>query len=132
MQFSLSMRSTALLLATAVLGNAIGYAAQKPVDVTQVKAKIVARGVGQGVRVVLVDKSEQKGLIVSIGDQSFSLKPKGTAPAMDISYSQITGVHRDKLSTGQKVGITVAIVAAVVAVVAIVLVVEWKTHPIKT
>jgi hypothetical protein len=91
-------------------------------DVAQIKAKIEARGVGQGVRVNLVDKTEQKGLITSIGEQSFTLKPQKNAQTVDVSYAQVTGVHADKLSTGQKVAIVVGIAVAAVAVVAIVLI----------
>lgn len=116
------LRITALLLITVLLGNDLAYAAKRSMDVAQIKAKIEARGVGQGVRVNLVDKTEQKGLITSIGEQSFTLKPQKNAQTVDVSYAQVTGVHPDKLSTGQKVAIVVGIAVAAVAVVAIVLI----------
>jgi len=122
MTLSRLARITALLLIPVLLGNNFAYAAKKPVDPGQVKAKIENRGVGQGVRVTLADHTEQKGLITSIGDQGFSLKPKNSAQPVEVSYAQVTGVHRDKLSTGQKVGIGVCIAAVAIGIVAIVLV----------
>jgi hypothetical protein len=110
------MRITALLLISVLLGNNFAYAASKPVDAAQIKAKIEARGVGQGVRVKLVDNSEQKGLITNIGEQSFTLKPKKSSQPVELSYAQITGVHAGGLSTGQKVGIGVAIGVGIAAV----------------
>lgn len=115
-------RSTALVLIFAIVGNTLGFAASKPVDVAQVKAKVAARGVGQGVRVTLADKTEQKGMIVSIGDQSFVLQPKGASAQSEVQYAQVTGVHRDKLSTGQKVAIVAGIAGVAIGITAIVLV----------
>ena len=62
---------TVLLLIPAILSNSLAYAASRPPDAAAVKEKIAARGVGQKVRVTLADKTEAKGMIVSIGDQSF-------------------------------------------------------------
>jgi hypothetical protein len=124
MTLSRLMRITALLLISVQLGNNLAYAASKPVDAAQIKAKIEARGVGQGVRVKLVDNSEQKGLITNIGEQSFTLKPKKSAQPVEVSYAQVTGVHPDKLSTGQKVVIAVGVAAVAIGIVAIVLVHE--------
>ena len=67
MTLSRLIRLTALLLIPALLSNTLAFAAKKPVDPAAVKAKIAARGVGQGVRVTLADNSEARGLIVSIG-----------------------------------------------------------------
>ncbi len=101
----------ALLLVPALLCNSLAFAAPKPADVSAAKAKVEARGVGQGVRVVLADKTEAKGQIVSVGEQSFLLKVMGEPRPREIQYAQVTGVHKDKLSTGQKITI-VAIVGA--------------------
>jgi hypothetical protein len=116
MTLSRLVRITALLLISVILGNNFAYAAKKPIDVAQVKAKVQARGVGQGVRVTLLDNTEEKGLITSIGDQSFAVKAKNRPQPVEVSYAQVTGVHRDKLSTGQKVGIGVAVGVGVAAV----------------
>lgn len=116
------MRITALLLIPVLLGNNLAYAAKKPIDAAQIKAKVEARGVGQGVRVTLADKTEQKGLIVSIGEQSFALKPRNAAQPVDVSYASVTAVHADKLSTGQKVAIIAVIAGAAIGITIAVLV----------
>jgi hypothetical protein len=130
MTLSRLIRLTALLLIPALLSNTLAFAAKKPVDPAAVKAKIAARGVGQGVRVTLADNSEARGLIVSIGEQSFALKPKGADQPREIQYAQVTGVHNQKMSAGTKVIIGVAILGAAVGIAALIFVHEWDTHPI--
>jgi hypothetical protein len=120
MTLSRFIRLTAVLLITALLGNSFAFAAKKPIDPAVIKAKIQERGVGQGVRVVLVDKTEAKGTIITIGEQSFTVKSKGAAQPREIEYVQISGVHNQKLSRGQKVAITVGVVATVVVITGIV------------
>jgi hypothetical protein len=130
MTLSRLVRLTATLLIPALLTNSLAFAAKKPVDPAAIKAKVTAHGVGQGVRVTLADNTEAKGLIVSIGDQSFALKPKGAGQPREIQYAQVTGVHNQKMSTGTKVIIGVAILGAVVGIAAAIFVHEWDTHPI--
>jgi len=79
MSLSRLVRLTAMLLVPALLSNGLAFAANKPVEPAAMKAKLQARGVGNGVRITLSDDSEAKGLIVSLGDQSFAVKPKGAA-----------------------------------------------------
>ena len=122
MTLSRLVRFTALLLIPAMLGNSLAFAVKKPVDPTAIKTKVEARGVGQGVRVTLSDKTEVKGLIVSIGEQSFAVKAKGSQQPEDIQFSQVTGVHNDKMSTGHKIVIVVAIVGVGIGITAAVLV----------
>lgn len=124
-------RFTAMLLIPALLINSLAFASSKPADPAVMKARVQARGVGQGVRVMLADNTQVKGLVVSIGEESFALKPTGSDQPLDIRYTQVIGVHSDKLSVGQKTGIVVGIVAAAVAITAIVIVVIIKTHPIR-
>jgi translation initiation factor IF-2 len=104
-----SLRNTALLLILASLTSQLSSASQRPIDPVAVEAKIASRGVGQGVRVTLQDGTEVKGMIVSIGDQDFVVKAKNADLAQTISYAQVTGVHRGRLSTGYKVLIGVGI-----------------------
>jgi hypothetical protein len=135
MTLSRLVRFTALLLIPAMLGNSLAFAVKKPVDPTVIKTKVEARGLGQGVRVTLSDKTEVKGLIVSIGEQSFAIKAKGAEHAEDIQFSQVTGVHNDKMSTGNKIVIVVAIVGVAIGITAAVLVSAFnhsfpKTIPI--
>lgn len=122
MTLSRLVRFTALLLIPAMLGNSLAFAVMKPVDPTAIKTKVEARGVGRGVRVTLSDKTEVKGLIVSIGEQSFAVKAKGSQQPEDIQFSQVTGVHNDKMSTGLKIVIVVAIVGVGIGITAAVLV----------
>jgi ABC-type phosphate transport system permease subunit len=118
MTLSRLARFTAMLLISVLWLNTLDVAAAKPVDPAAMKAKVQSRGVGQGVRVTLADKSEAKGVIVSIGDQAFTVKPKGAAQPQEIQYAQVTGVHGDKMGTGTKVIIVVAIAGATIGIIA--------------
>jgi hypothetical protein len=111
----------AMLLVPALMGNSLAFAAKKPADPAAMKTKIQARGLGQGVRVTFADKTEAKGLIVAIGDQSFTLKPGKSADVRQIEFAQVTGVHRDHLTRGQKIGIGFGLFAAGVLITAVVI-----------
>lgn len=124
MNLSRLARLTAMLLIPALLSNNLAFAAKKPVDPAAMKAKVQARGVGQGVRVTMAGGTEATGVIVSIGEQSFTIKPKGAAQPQEIQYAQVTGVHNDKMGTGTKVIIIVAVTGAVIGIVAGILVHE--------
>jgi hypothetical protein len=123
MNLSRLARLTAVLLIPALLSNNnFAFAAKKPVDPAAMKAKVQARGVGQGVRVTKADNTETKGVIVRIGDQSFTVTPKGSTQPQEIEYAQVTGVHNDKMGTGTKVIIIVAIAGAAIGITAAILV----------
>jgi ABC-type phosphate transport system permease subunit len=126
MTLSRLARFTAMLLIPALLSNSLAFAA-KPIDPAAMKAKVQARGVGQGVRVTLADKTETKGLIVSIADQSFALKVKGADQPQEIQFAQITGVHNDKMGTGTKIIIVVVVVGVVIGIVAAVFVHKFNS-----
>ncbi len=122
MSFSRSIRFTGMLLISALLTNNLAFAAKKPADPAVLKAKIQARGVGQGVHVTLTDTTDVTGMIVSIGDQSFTLRPKKKhAQTQEIAYAQLTAVYKDKLSRGQKVVVAVVVVSAAIAITAAVI-----------
>jgi hypothetical protein len=53
-----------------------------------------------------------------MSDQSFLLRAKGAGQPREIQYMQITGVHKDKLSTGHKVTIGVVILGAAIGITA--------------
>jgi len=125
MKFSSVVRFAAILLIPALLSNNEAFAAKKPVDPVVVKAKVQGRGVGQGIRVTLTDKTDVKGLIVSIGEQSFVVKSKDAEKPVDVEYAQVTTIHNKKMSTGQKVGIGVAIAGTAVIVTAAVIGIEF-------
>ncbi len=118
MNFSRLTRLTATLLVPALLSSSFAFAERKPVDPAAMKAKVQARGVGHGIRVTMADSTETKGVIVSIGEQSFTVKPKGAVQPQEIEYAQVTGVHSDKMGTATKVIIIVGIAGAVLVIAA--------------
>lgn len=117
MKLSRLARFTAMMLIPTLLSTSVAFAA-KPVDPAVMKTKVQARGVGQGIRVTLADKTEAKGLIVSISEQSFALKVKGSDQPREVQFAQVTGVHNDKMGTGTKVIIVVAIAGAAIGIIA--------------
>ena len=119
MTLSRWFRSSAMLLVFVLLSNSFAFAGKKDPDPGVMKAKIQARGVGQGVRVSLADQSEAKGLIVAIDDRSFTLRPKKSPDLRQIDYAQLTGVHNDHLTRGQKVAIVAGIAGAGIGIFAI-------------
>ncbi len=114
-------RFAATLLIVVLLGDSLALAAKKPIDPAVVKAKIQARGVGQGVRVTFADKTALIGTIVAVNENTFALKPEKTVQPVQVEYAWVTGVHPDKLSRGQTVTVVVCVVAAVIVVVAVIL-----------
>jgi hypothetical protein len=110
------LRFPAPLLITALVSNSPAFAAPKPADADAAKAKVEARGVGQGVRVVLADKTEAKGLIVSVGADSFIIKAKDQPQPREIQYAQVAHAHRGKLSAGQDIAIVTVIGGAAVGI----------------
>jgi hypothetical protein len=126
MTLSRLFRLAAMLLVPALLSNSFAFAAKKPADPAVMKAKIQARGVGQGVRVTLADKTEAIGLIVAIGDQSFTLKPGKSAEVRQIEFAHVTGVHRDQFTRGQEIGIGCGLIAAAVVLTVVIIASSFK------
>ena len=126
MNFSRLGRLTAAFLISTLLSNSFALAEKKPVDPAAMKAKVQARGVGHGIRVTMADSTETKGVIVSIGEQSFTVKPKGAVQPQEIQYTQVTGVHNDKMGTGTKVIIVVAVAGAALAITAAIIVTSLR------
>jgi hypothetical protein len=126
MNFSRLGRLTAAFLISTLLSNSFAFAEKKPVDPAAMKAKVQARGVGHGIRVTMADSTETKGVIVSIGEQSFTVKPKGAVQPQEIQYTQVTGVHNDKMGTGTKVIIVVAIAGAALGITAAIIVTSLR------
>jgi hypothetical protein len=120
MRFSRLARLCAFLLISAQLFAQLSVAEEKPVDAAAVKATVQARGVGRGLKIVELDKTQVTGVIVSIGEQSFVIEQKKGEPSAEIPYAQVKSIHdKGKLSTGAKIGIWVAVGAAVVVVIAV-------------
>jgi hypothetical protein len=120
MRFSRLGRLSASLLISAQFFAQLSVAEEKTVDAAAVKATVQARGVGRGLKIVELDKTQVNGVIVSIGEQSFMIEQKKGEPPAEIAYAQVRSIHnKGKLSTGAKVGIWVAVGAAVAVVVAV-------------
>jgi hypothetical protein len=132
MKFSRMIRVTAMLLIPAVFYNSPAFAAKKPVDPAAMKAKVEMRGVGNGVKVTFADNTEVNGLIISIGDQGFSVKTKRADQPQEIQYAQLTGVYKDKASTGEKVGIVVAVAGVAIVITVLVFAHLFRTSFPKT
>lgn len=121
-------RLSAMLLVAVLLTSNVAFAAKKPADPAVMKVRLQKRGVGQGVRVTLADNTDVRGLIVAIGDNSFTIKPKKkSADVQQIEYSQLTGVHNESLSRGQKTTLIVCLITAGIAITAIVAVHDFDT-----
>ncbi len=106
------LRNVALLLVPSLLIPETAFASTKPLDAATAKAQIQERGIGSGVTVNLADKSEVSGMIVAIGEDNFTLRPKGASESKAIEYAQVTRLRNDKLSKGKKTAIVLGIVAA--------------------
>lgn len=70
------IRVTSLGMIAALLGNSLAFAAKKATDPAAIKAKLQARGVGAASTSDTCDKTEEKGTMVAVGEQSFALKAK--------------------------------------------------------
>jgi len=108
-------------LCSTMCGNAVAHAAA-PMDAATAKQKVVARGIGQGVKLVRRDGTEVKGDIVAVGADAVDVRVKGTASPVSVAFADVSAVKGKGLSTGAKVGIGVGVgVVVVVAIVAIAL-----------
>jgi ABC-type phosphate transport system permease subunit len=132
MNLSRLSRLTAILLIPALLSTNFARGAKKPIDPGVMKAMVQERGVGRGVRVTMADKTETKGVIVSVGEQSFVVKPRGAAQPQEIHYAQVIGLHNDKMGTGTKVIIIVAIAGAAIGIIVAIWAHEFKSGFPKT
>jgi hypothetical protein len=119
------MRSLPLLLAvslavqSAVAAATFGQeAAQPPPQQTaraaKVKAEVQKRTrEGSRVKVTLHDKSQQKGYISVINEDSFSLTDQKTGQVKAISYADVKSVRRSGLSDRTKVRIALVVIMGI-------------------
>ena len=128
---AMRLSSVALMLTLVANGVAVAASPMDKMDTTIVQAKVKARGIGKEVKITETDKTQLKGVIVKIGEQSFQLKVKDSPDPVEIPYANVSSVHNAGLSTGAKVGIGILIgVVAVVLILAIIINHELKTSPI--
>lgn len=115
-------RYSGLLLIPLLLAQTIILAAAPAPDEAAIRSKVSAYGIGYRVKVDLTDKSQVNGVIAGIDEKTFAVKPKGNTPAQAVPYASVQRIHKDGLSTGQKIGIGAAvIVVAFGAMIAIAL-----------
>jgi hypothetical protein len=97
--------------------EAVQLPQQQSAQAAKVKAKVQKRGTNDWSRlkVKLRDKSEQKGRITEIGEDSFSLTDQKTGQMTTISYADVKSIRISGLSDRAKVTIGVVTVAVVVA-----------------
>jgi hypothetical protein len=123
---SLAVQSAAA--ATTFGQEAVQPSPQQTALVAKVKAKVQKRGTNDWsrVKVTLRDKSEKKGRITGIGEDSFSLTDQKTGQVTTISYADVKSIRGSGLSDRAKVTIGVVTVVVVVAGVAAVAVAHTK------
>lgn len=124
MTFGRMMRTTAFLLIPTIAFN--NFAAAKPMNAAVVHSKLEARGVGHNVRITLKDKSEVKGLIITIGEDSCVLIPKEQSQQKTIAYDEVAAIHNTGMSTGTKIGIGVGVAVGVIVAMAVVVMASMR------
>jgi hypothetical protein len=122
-----TVRAIASVLAVVPLGNSVALAAGAPkvktaMDPVKLKQALTTRGIGKSVKVTELDGTQQAGIVTAIHDDAFDVTVKQAKQPITISYSQVSKVGNDGLSTGAKVGIVVLCVSVVVVIVAVVIV----------
>lgn len=130
------MRGHPFLLAVflAVQSTAVAAApSQQPsprqtAQAVKVKAQVQKRGTHERsrVKVTLHDKSQQKGRISEIGEDSFSLTNDKTGQVSSISYVDVESVRGSGLSDRARFRLGVGVVAAVAITLVVVAAVHQK------
>jgi len=117
------MKNCALLLVAVLMFNNVAVAqVTQPQDASQatkVKAEVHRRGVGEKsrVKVRLRNKTEVRGYISKIEDESFDVTERKTGQVKTIRYADVEKVQGAGLSTGAKIGLIAGLGVAVVALV---------------
>jgi hypothetical protein len=90
---------------------------QQTAQAAKVKAEVQKRGTREGsrVKVTLHDKSQQKGYISVISEDSFSLTDQKTGQVKIISYADVKSVRRSGMSDRTKVRIALVVVVGIAA-----------------
>lgn len=117
-----SFREISLALIFAITATSLGNAAttDTPIDSANLQKKLVARGIGKGVKVTEVDGTVIKGILVSIDADSFQITLKGATQPTRLSNAQVHKFSNDGLSTAGKIGVGVAITFGILLVLGIV------------
>jgi hypothetical protein len=102
----------------------IPQAEQEARQLAKVKADIAKRGVGEKakVRIKLQNKTELKGYISQVGEDSFALTDSKTGQKTTVAYLDIQDVKGAGLSKGAKIAIWVGIGVVATAAIGVLLV----------
>jgi hypothetical protein len=117
----LSKTGIVLLLQLQLIPNlSAQQGATEALQVAKIKQEVAKRGTGEKaqVKVKLRDKTEVRGFIYQIREDSFIVRNAKTGADRAISYSDVKDVTGKGLSTGAKIGIGVAIGVGVLAAIA--------------
>jgi hypothetical protein len=79
------------------LNDLATLAGDAPAGPEQVKQQIDQYGVGARLKLQLADGKKLKGFVVSLGDDSFELKPKASEEPRQIAYNNVNQVKLAKL-----------------------------------
>jgi hypothetical protein len=112
--------SLALIFVVTTTSFSNAAATDTPIDSATLQQKLVARGIGKGVKVSEVDGTVVKGILVSIDADSFQITPKGAAQPTRVSNTQVHKFSNDGLSTAGKIGVGVAIGFGILLVLGII------------
>jgi len=83
--------------------------------VAKIKLELQKRGIGERarVKVMIRDKTQVKGYVSQIGDDSFQVSDKKTGRVTTLAYQEVDRLQKQGLSTGAKVAIGAGVVAGV-------------------
>jgi len=111
----------AAILVVALLSCGLVLASRKSPGPAVMKASLQQHGLGNDVRLTLADKTEVRGLIVGIGERSVSVREKHAGRSRELPYAQLIGVHSNRLSTLQLVGLGLVLVEAAIFAAAMII-----------
>ncbi len=115
-------RAVALVLVVTITTNSFSHAApasSAPIDETVLHQKLMARGIGKGVKVTEIDGTVIKGTLVTIDDGSFQLTSKQATQPTRVLNSRVAKLGNDGMSTRAKVttGVVVGVVVGIAIIV---------------
>ncbi len=107
----------ALILSVATMSFAqASVDVARPLDAGVLHKKLLKRGLGRGVKVIEVDGSVVKGVLVSIDADSFQVTPRKSTQPTVILNTHVRELSNDGLSRGAKIGIIVGICLVALAI----------------
>jgi hypothetical protein len=128
------VRAIAAVLAVALLCNSVALAAagapkvKTAMDPVKLKQALTDRGLGKGIKVTELDRTQQVGILTAIHNDTFEVVAnEKEAKVVVIPFAQVSAVHNTGMSAGAKVGIVILCVAVVVVLTPVVF---FATHPL--